>query len=91
MIDVAWVQEEQASYKADVEVDANDRPNLLTDISTALNVVKAKLIGVNARTNNDRTATIDITLETQGLDDLNNVIKALRKIDSVYDVKRKKI
>ncbi len=91
MIDVAWIEEKKVSYKADIEVEANDRVNLLTDIITALNIVKAKLIGVNAKANNDKTATINITLETQGVEDLNNVIKALRKVDSVYDVKRKKI
>ena len=90
MIDVAWAEEEKTAYKVDIEVDANDRANLLSDVIAALANVKAKLISVNAKANNDRTATIDITLETQGLDELNNILKALRKVDSVYDVKRKK-
>ncbi len=90
MIDVAWAEEEKTAYKVDIEVDANDRANLLSDVIAALANVKAKLISVNAKANNDRTATIDITIETQGLDELNNILKALRKVDSVYDVKRKK-
>ena len=91
MIDVAWVEEEKISYKVDIEISANDRGNLLSDIITTLNSVKAKLVGVNAKASRDRIAVINITIETQSVEELNNILKALRKIDSVYDVKRKKI
>ena len=91
MIDVSWVEEEKTSYKADIEVDANDRNNLLADVIAALNTAKAKLVAVNAKATNERIAIIDITIETQGVEDLNNIIKALRKVDSVYEVKRKKV
>ena len=90
MIDVSWVKEEEIGYTADIEVSANDRNNLLSDIIAALSTVKAKLIGVNAKATKERIAVIDITLETQSLDDLNNILKALRKVDSVYEVRRRK-
>ena len=90
MIDVAWVEEEKIGYKVDIEIDANDRNNLLSDVIATLSNAKAKLVAVSAKANKDRIATIDVTLETQGVDDLNNILKALRKIDSVYEVKRKK-
>jgi hypothetical protein len=35
-------------------------------------------------------ATIDITLEVQDIEQLNKVVKQIRKVDSVYDVTRKK-
>ena len=91
MIDVSWEEEERISYKVDIEISANDRSNLLSDIISTLNSVKAKLVGVNAKATRDRIAVIDITIETQSVEELNNILKALRKIDSVYDVKRKKI
>ena len=91
MIDVAWAEQEKVSYTVDIEVSANDRANLLADIIASFNSVNAKLVGVNAKASKDRTARIDISIETQSIDDLNNVLKALRKVDSVYEVKRKKI
>ena len=91
MIDVSWVEEEKISYKAEIEIYANDRNNLLSDVIVALNNAKVKLVAVNAKANKDRIAVIEATLETQGVDDLNNVLKTLRKIDSVYEVKRKKV
>ena len=91
MIDVAWIEQERISYTVDIEVFANDRNNLLSDIINALSNAKAKLIAVNAKTTKERIAIIEVTIETQSLDDLNNIIKVLRKTDSVYDVKRKKV
>ena len=91
MIDVSWVEEEKITYKAEIEIYANDRNNLLSDVIATLNNAKAKMVAVSAKANNDRIAIIEATLETQGVDDLNNILKALRKIDSVYEVKRKKI
>ena len=51
---------------------------------------KANIIAVNTRTGKDKLAVIEITLETQNLEELNTIFKAVRKIDSVYEVKRKK-
>ena len=90
MIDVYWAEEEKVSYTVDIEINANDRNNLLADVISALNTAKAKLIAVNAKATKERIAIIDIKLETQNLEDLNNTLKVLRKIDSVYEVKRKK-
>ena len=91
MIDVSWVEAEKISYQVDIEIDANDRANLLSDVISALGTIKAHIIAVNAKANKDRIAIIDLTIETQSLDDLNNILKTLRKIDSVYEVKRKKV
>ncbi len=91
IIDVSWVEEEKVSYKVDIEVYANDRNNLLADIIKDLGNIKAKLVEFNARATKERIVIIDITVETQNLDELNNIIKVLRKVDSVYEVKRKKV
>ena len=46
---------------------------------------------LNTRTGKDRMAVIEITIETKNLEELNTIFKAVRKIDSVYEVKRKKV
>ena len=90
MIDVEWYKEEKASYQADIEVFSNDRSGLLVDILKELGTTKAKILGVNTKTTKERIAIIDITVEVEDLDELNKVLKAIRKVDSVYEVKRKK-
>ena len=90
IIEVNWVEEKQASYNVEIEVSANDRSGLLADIIKEINSTKANLIALNAKSTKERIANIDITLETKNLDELNSILKAIRKVDSVYGVIRKK-
>ena len=91
IIDVSWVEEKQASYNVDIEISANDRSGLLADITKALSTAKANIVGINAKTGKDRIAIIELTLETKNIDELNSILKAVRKVDSVYEVTRKKV
>ena len=91
IIEVSWYKENKASYMADLEIYANDRAGLMADITVAIGDLKAKMVSINARTvNNDRVAIINVGLEVEDIDKLNKVIKAVRKVDSVYDVHRQK-
>lgn len=90
MIDVEWYTEEKSSYNVDIEVFSNDRTGLLVDILKVIGTTKAKIMAVNTRTTKEKIAIIDISLEIENLEELNKVIKAIRKVESVYEVKRKK-
>ena len=83
IIDVAWYDEKaQGSY--------NDRTGLLSDIVKEITAQKINIMGVNTKTSKERIATIEVTLEVENIEQLSKVIKAIRKIDSVYEVKRRK-
>jgi len=90
MIDVYWYDEAVSSYNVDIEILANDRNGLLSDIIKQIASVKTKLIAVNSRVNKDKIAITEATIEVENLDDLNKILKALRKVDNVYEVNRKK-
>lgn len=91
IIDVAWEKEQQASYDVILTVLANDRLGLLADIMNVLSNTKANLVEINGKTGKNRIALIDITIEIKNLDELNNILKSIRKVDSVYEVKRRRI
>lgn len=90
LIDVSWEKESKASYISEVTVFANDRNGLLADITVAMNDARASMVSVNARTTANRVAIITIGVEVEDIDKLNRILKALRKVDSVYDVHRNK-
>ena len=96
IIDVEWYDEdkeknkENAVYQADIEVFSNDRTGLLVDILKEIGTTKARIVGVNTKTTKERIAIIDISLEIENLDELNKVLKVLRKVESVYEVKRRR-
>lgn len=91
IIDVDWYNENKnSSYTVDIEIYANDRDGLLADIIKELSTIKTKLIAVNCRATKEKIAITDITVEVENIEELNKVLKILRKVDSVYEVKRKK-
>ncbi|MCI8383937.1 MAG: bifunctional (p)ppGpp synthetase/guanosine-3',5'-bis(diphosphate) 3'-pyrophosphohydrolase [Clostridia bacterium] len=89
MIDVEWYDEHATSYQVEIEVFSNDRSGLLMDILKEIGTTKAKIMGVNTKTTKERIAIMDITLEIENLEELNKAQKAIRKVNSVYEVKRK--
>ena len=88
IIDVKWYEEAKETYNVNIEVLANDRNGLLVDILTVLKETKAKLLGVSTKTTKERIAIIDLNIEIENIEELKNTIKAIRKVDSVYEVKR---
>ena len=90
MIDVYWANEGKSSYSVDIIVYANDRQGLLSDVIKEITSAKFNILGVNTKTTKERIAIIDLTVELENLDELNKLIRTLRKVESVYDVKRNK-
>ncbi len=90
MIDVYWHTQKEVAYNVDIVILANDRAGLLADIVQTVNATKVKLVAVTSKANKEKIATTELTVEVQNIEELNTVLKALRKIDSVYEVTRKK-
>ncbi len=90
IIDVYWSDSKKTAYSAEIEVYANDRLGLLADVVKVLGDNKCNIMAVTSKTNKERIAVIELTIEIENTEKLNNVLKNLRKIDSVYEVKRKK-
>ncbi|MBR2744671.1 MAG: bifunctional (p)ppGpp synthetase/guanosine-3',5'-bis(diphosphate) 3'-pyrophosphohydrolase [Clostridia bacterium] len=90
IIDVLWSEQDKSSYNVEIQVLANDRSGLLADIIKEISNNKCKLIAVDSKAHRDRTAETNITIEVENINVLNTVVKALRKVDSVYEVTRKK-
>lgn len=89
-IKVTWKKKDDAEYETKVIVMANDRQNLGLDILKLLQEMKIKITGFTARTTKDNLCIIDISLATNSVQELQKVIKNIRKIDSVFEVKRAK-
>lgn len=90
IIDVYWYTEKAVSYNVDITVYANDRSGLLAEVIQVLSNLKTKLMGLNSKATKEHIATIEISIEVENIEELNKVLKELRKVDSVYEVTRKK-
>ena len=90
MIDVYWHEAEKTKYNVDIEIYGNERNGLLADIIKEIEMSKTKLMAVTSRANKEKISITEVTVEVENTEELNKVLKQLRKIDSVYEVKRKK-
>ena len=90
MIDVSWYTDKPSSYNVDIAIFSNDRDGLLADIIATVTAEKTPMISVTSKVSKERIVLTELTIEVSNVAQLNNVQKALRKIDSVYDVQRRK-
>ncbi len=90
LIDVKWFSTVDVAYKADITVMAHDRTALLLDITNSIAELKIPIKALNARTTKEQETVINLTLEITNTEQLEKIIKKLRKIDSVFDVTRNK-
>ncbi len=90
LIDVKWYSTVDVAYKADITVMAHDRSSLLLDVTNSVTELKIPIKALNARTTKEQVTIINLTLEITNTEQLEKIIKKLRKIDSVFDVTRNK-
>mgnify|MGYP005841302209 FL=1 len=90
LIEVEWYKAENAAYKADISIMAHDRAALLLDITNTICEARIPLKAVNARTTRDQISIMNLTLEITDAEQLNKIIKKLKRVEGVFDVARNK-
>jgi guanosine-3',5'-bis(diphosphate) 3'-pyrophosphohydrolase len=90
LIEVKWYTAVNLAYIANITVLANDRVALLMDVTNAIGESKIPLKAMNARTTRDQVAIINLTLEIIDTEQLDKIIRKLKKLDSVFEVTRYK-
>ncbi|MGN1327455.1 MAG: ACT domain-containing protein, partial [Clostridia bacterium] len=90
MIDVSWYTDKPSNYNVDIAILSNDRDGLLADIIATVTAEKTPMMSVNSKVSKERIVLTELTIEVSNVTQLNNVLKALRKVDSVYEVRRNK-
>jgi len=88
LIEVKWDEAPKAAYDAGIQVTAEDRFGLLADITNTIADAKVVLSSVNARSRQDGVAVINLTVQITGLQQLDKIMKQLRKLPKVMNVER---
>ena len=91
LIDAEWEETEENSsekYVAEIKIYANNRNGLLADVSKALTEKNINILALSTRANKQNVATMSITFEISGKDELIRVIDKMRSIESVVDIER---
>lgn len=88
LVKVEWIKTEELFYPVKVKIVADDRPNLVSDILLIFSSLKITVSAVNAMTDKNNIANIDVTLSINNIDQLPEIIRKIKKIKSVLTVKR---
>lgn len=87
VIETAWGDGAQGIFPVDLELEAQDRPHLLRDISDALARDKIQVTAVNMRTREEGTS-LSLTVAVSNGEQIQKVIALLQKVESVRLARR---
>lgn len=92
LIDAEWQHSEGSAgkekYSTEIKIFANNRIGMFVDISKVFTERQIDITSMNVRTNKQGKATITMTFDIQGIEELNRLTDKLRQIESVLDIER---
>ena len=71
-----------------MKIYAHNRIGIFVDISKVFTEKNLDITSMNSRANKQGLATINISFDIKGTEELNTLISRLRQIDSVIDIER---
>ena len=89
LISVEWDQEkDDLAYDVDVQILAEDRKGLFSDISRACEDMDVRISGINAKSSRESIANITMTLCLSNTGQLDKILRILKNVPGVADVYR---
>ena len=89
VIEVEWdKQKENMSYDTDINILAEDRKGLFSDLSRVCEDMDVHIAGVNAKSAKDGIVNITMTLSISNTSQIEKVLRSLRNVQGVADVYR---
>ncbi len=85
-----WANNAKSSYTATIQVVADERTGLLMDVSQVLAGMNISITAMTAKVDkaNQNIIQIQLSFDVSSTEQLNNIIKSMRKVRSVKEVYR---
>ncbi len=87
LIEVNW-QQDELIHPARISVYTVDKPGLLANVSSAITSAEVNISQANISTTDDKKAYLNFVVEVKDLNQLDRVIKRVKQVEGVLDVKR---
>ncbi|WP_380175521.1 RelA/SpoT family protein [Kineococcus sp. DHX-1] len=92
IVDVQWASAmptgQTRLFLVQIQVEALDRPRLLSDVTRVLSDTHVNILSATVSTSRDRVALSKFSFEMAEPSHLNQVLGAVRKVDGVFDAYR---
>jgi GTP pyrophosphokinase len=90
IIEVSWGGVKAPGYVTELQIRADDRSGLLSEVMVIVTESKIHLHAINAKTSKSGFATINIKLKINGIEQLKELMKKIKKLKGVIEVYRTK-
>ena len=87
-INVYWASSRSKTYRATLDIVSYDRNGLLADVAIVLSEMRIFIHESSSRQLKNGNANIVLTISIAGIEQLNNIIARLKKINGVISVDR---
>ncbi|SDK56031.1 RelA/SpoT family protein [Natronincola ferrireducens] len=87
-IDVEWDTSKSIAFQVEIQIKATDRKGLLSELTQILSETKVTVHVLNARTNKEKIALLNLILEVNSIEDLNKLMEKFKRVKGVLDVFR---
>ncbi len=87
-IEVGWDTQQPTSFQVEICVEAMDRPRLLRDITTVMGEYHVNILSATMNINRERVNVSRFSFELANIAHLEDILRNIRKIDSVYNAYR---
>lgn len=87
-ISVYWASNRSKNYRATLDIVSYDRSGLLADVAVVLSEMRIFIHESTSRALRNGNANIMLTISIAGIEQLNNIIVRLKKINGVISVDR---
>nr|WP_240191376.1 bifunctional (p)ppGpp synthetase/guanosine-3',5'-bis(diphosphate) 3'-pyrophosphohydrolase [Aeromicrobium sp. YIM 150415] len=88
IVGVSWAPTAKSMFLVAIQVEALDRPRLLSDITRVISDQHVNILSAGLSTGRDRVAKTKFTFEMADPKHLGHVLSAVRSIEGVFDVYR---
>jgi len=87
-IEVSWDTQQPTSFQVEICVEAMDRPRLLRDITTVMGEFHVNILSATMNIDRESVAVSRFVFELGNIAHLEDMLRNIRKVDSVYNAYR---
>ena len=88
LVEVEWDSATPSTHAVKISVMAVDKTGVLANVSSAIAECRANISRAEIATREDRKAVLDFIVEISGTDHLDQVLKAIERVDGVITARR---
>ncbi len=91
LIEAEWqadADEDLGEYFTEIKIFCNDKPGILVEVSRVFAERDINILGIHSRSSKQGIATIEVSFNTKGRQQISSLIERLRQIDNIIEIQR---